>query len=254
MNNENENIKNFNFLLNLENVPLFEVNKNMKKKNKIKIDLYYLLIYAFFFLSIKFYFLGLRGCRKKVAEKCHEFTNIIPYIKRGIETAISSLLFSFGLFFISFFKKYFIHKLIFILTYIIIIVNTQGNDFINHGTYNCILFILLDLICWIYINGLYFVILGFQNIKKKIIFSIIILLFLISPIFFYIIRGKCINWNYGLGNIQIEYNQSLDACEIKIPKKCTIGMFGNLFDLSRYMRKTCKGYQNTKIIFEQCIK
>lgn len=251
MNNENENIKNFNFLLNLENVPLFEVNKNMKKKNKIKIDLYYLLIYAFFFLSIKFYFLGLRGCRKKVAEKCHEFTNIIPYIKRGIETAISSLLFSFGLFFISFFKKYFIHKLIFILTYIIIIVNTQGNDFINHGTYNCILFILLDLICWIYINGLYFVILGFQNIKKKIIFSIIILLFLISPIFFYIIRGKCINWNYGLGNIQIEYNQSLDACEIKIPKKCTIGMFGNLFDLSRYMRKTCKGYQNTKIIFDK---
>jgi hypothetical protein len=28
-------------------------------------------------------------------------------------------------------------------------------------------------------------------------------------------------------------------------------MFGSLFDLSSYMRKTCKGYQNTKIIFDQ---
>ena len=149
------------------------------------------------------------------------------------------------------FKKHFIHKIIFILTYIIIIVNTQGNDFINHGTYNCILFILLDLICWIYINGLYFVILGFNAIKKKrIVFSIIILLFLLSPFFFYTIRGKCINWNYGLGNIPIENNQNLDACKIKIPKKCTIGMFGGLFDLSSYMRKTCKGYQNTKKIFD----
>jgi hypothetical protein len=51
--------------------------------------------------------------------------------------------------------------------------------------------------------------------------------------------------------VQIEYNQNLDACKIKIPKKCTIGMFGSLFDLSSYMRKTCKGYQNTKIVFDQ---
>lgn len=28
-------------------------------------------------------------------------------------------------------------------------------------------------------------------------------------------------------------------------------MFGNLFDLSSYFRKTCKGYQNTKIIFDK---
>ena len=252
---DKENIKNRNILLNLENIPLFEENKNTKKKNKTKIDIYYLLIYVFFFLFIKFYFLGLRGCRKKIAEKCFEFTNIIHFIKRGIETAISSILFSFGLFFIRFCKKHFIHRLIFILTYIIIIVNTQGNDFINHGTYNCILFILFDFILWIYINGLYFVILGFNGIKKKnIIFSIIILLLLISPFLFYTLRGKCINWNYGLGNTQIEYNQILDACKIKNPKKCTIGMFGSLFDLSSYMRKTCKGYQNTKIIFEQCIK
>jgi len=253
MNNENENINKNNYLLNLENAPLFGENKNKKKKNRIKIDIYYLLIYAFFFTSIKFYFLGLRGCRKKVVEKCHEFTNIIPYIKRGIETAISSILFSFGLFFIRFFNKHFIHKLIFALTYIIIIANTQGNDFINHGTYNCILFILLDLICFIYINGLYFVVLGFNTIKKKF-FSIIILLLLITPFLFYIMRGKCINWNYGLGNMPIEYNQNLDACKIKIPKKCTIGMFGNLFDLSSYMRKTCKGHQNTKIEFDKYLK
>ena len=28
-------------------------------------------------------------------------------------------------------------------------------------------------------------------------------------------------------------------------------MLSNLFDLSSYMRKTCKGYQKPKIIFEQ---
>jgi len=107
---------------------------------------------------------------------------------------------------------------------------------------------LLDFICWIYINGLYFIILG---LKKKIFFSILILLLLTSPFFFYIIRSKCINWDYGLGNIQIEYNKNLDACKIKIPQRCTIGMFGSLLDLSSYIRKTCKGYHNTKIIFDK---
>ena len=242
-----------NFLFNLENGPLFEDNKNIKKKNKTKIDIYYLLIYSFFSFSIKFYFLGLRGCKEKIAEQCHEFNDITPYIKRGIETAISSILFSFGFFFIGFFKKHFIHKLIFILTYIIIISNTQGNDFIKHGTYNSILFILLDLICLIYINGLYFVILGFNTIKKNFV-SIIILFLLISPFLFYIMRGKCINWNYGLGNIPIEYNENLDSCKIKNPKRCTIGMFGSLLDFSSYARKTCKGYQNTKIVFDKYLK
>jgi hypothetical protein len=89
MKTENEKIKKGEFLLYLENIPLFEDNKITKKRNKKKLDIYYILIiYAFFFLSIKFYFLGLRGCRKKIAEKCHELNNIIPYIKRGIEKLI----------------------------------------------------------------------------------------------------------------------------------------------------------------------
>lgn len=228
-------------------------NKNIKifiKNNKIKSIIKYLLIYALFCLSLIFYFLGLGGC-KSVLDRCIAFTNIKMYIKKGFETAFSSFLFSFTIFFIIYFKKKFFHILIFIMIYIIIFINTQGNDFIRHGTYNCILFLSLFLIWSIYIYGIYFVILGFNSSKKNKLLTIIILLLLISPLIFYITRTKCIEWNYGLGNIEIEYDVNFDSCKIINPVFCTIGMFGNLFDLSSYVRKSCKGYNNEKKIFDK---
>ena len=66
----------------------------------------------------------------------------------------------------------------------------------------------------------------------------------------YFIRIKCINWNLGLGSIEIEYEPNYDSCKIKTPSLCTIDMFGNLFDLSLYLRKTCKGYNKDKITFD----
>ena len=89
------------------------------------------------------------------------------YINRGLETAFSTFLFSLTIFIIFFFKMHFIHILIFILIYIIIFIYTQGKDLINHGTYNCILFLLLNIIFLIYIFGVYFIILGFIGNKKQ---------------------------------------------------------------------------------------
>ena len=228
-------------------------NNNIKffvKRNKIKINKYLLLIYGLFYLSIIFYFLGLRGCKSTLSE-CQAFTDIEMYIKRGFETAFSSILFYFSIFFIIYFKKKYIHILVFIVIYIIIFINTQGNDFIRHGTYNCILFLSLILIWLIYMSGIYFIIVRFISNKKKKFFAIMILLLLISPFIFYITRTKCIKWNYGLGNIEIEYDTNFDSCKITNPFICTIGIFGNLFDLSSYIRKTCKGYNNEKKIFDK---
>ena len=225
------------------------LKKIIKKYKKKYIDLHHLLSYGLFYLSIKFYFLGLRGC--KVMDQCIIFNNIAGYIERGIETAFSSCLFSFAIFYIFFFKKNYFHMLIFFIIYIIIFINTQGNNLMNHGTYNCILFIALNIIFLIYLYGVYFVIIGFKSNKKQKICATITLLFLIFPFIFYISRSKCTNWNYGLGNIEIEYNITLDSCKIKNPNICTIGMFGNLFDLSRYLRKSCKGYNNNKKTFEK---
>ena len=237
-------------LIGFENI---NKNNNIKffdKKNKIRINKYLLLIYGLFYLSIIFYFLGLRGC-KSALTKCQAFTDIEMYIKRGFETAFSSILFSFSIFFIIYFKKKYIHILLFIVIYIIIFINTQGNDFIRHGTYNCILFLSLILIWLIYMSGIYFIILRFIGNKKNKLFAILILLLLISPFIFYITRTKCIKWNYGLGNIEIEYDTNFDSCKITNPFICTIGIFGNLFDLSSYIRKTCKGYNNKKKIFDK---
>ena len=229
---------------------LKKLDKNNKKKLRLKIDIFHLIIYGLFCISITYYFLGLRGC-ETVLNQCKEFTEINSYIKRGFETAYSSSLFSLAIFFIIFFKKNFIHILIFILIYIIIFINTQGNNLIKHGTYNCILFILLNIIFLIYIIGFYFSILEFKGNKKQKLCAIIIILLLISPFLFFILRSKCINWNYGLGNIEIEYNINLDGCKIKNPNFCTIGMFGTLFDLSTYLRKSCKGYNNDKKTFSK---
>ena len=225
------------------------LKKIIKKYKKKYIYIYHLLSYGLFYISIKFYFLGLRGC--KVLEQCNMFNNITGYIQRGIETAYSSSLFALAIFCEFFFKKNSVHTVIFIIIYIIIFINTQGNNLMNHGTYNCILFIVLNIIFLIYIYGIYFVILGFKSNKKQKICATIILLFLIFPFIFYITRSKCINWNYGLGNIEIEYNINLDSCKINNPNICTIGMFGNLFDLSVYLRKSCKGYNNDQKTFEK---
>ena len=225
-------------------------SKKLLKKNKLVIDIIDVLIYGFYSLSISLYFLGLRGC-ETVGDQCQIFTEIERYIRRGFETAFSSVFFSLSIFLIIYFKKKFIHIPIFSIIFVFIIMNTQGNTFMQHGTYNSILFILLLVIFWIYISGISFIIKGFKSNKKRKLLSIIILFILLFPFIFYIIRTKCINWNYGLGNIEIEYDPNYDSCKIKTPSLCTIGMFGNLFDLSLYLRKSCKGYNNDKKTFDK---
>ena len=236
----------------LENDKSGENSKKLEKKNnnKLKIDIHHLLIYSLFSLSITYYYLGLRGCETSF-EECQANTDINVYIERGFETAYSSVLFSFAIFFISYFKKKFIHILIFISIYVIIFITTQGNDFIRHGTYNCILFLAFIVICWLYINGCYYIIKSIRGNKKHRICAIIIAFFLIFPFAFYFIRTRCVKWNYGLGNIEIEYDINIDGCKIKNPNKCTIGMFWSLFDLSAYLKRTCKGNNNDKKTFEK---
>ena len=219
------------------------------KKIKSKIDRYYLLAYALFFISLIYYFLGLQGCDKGAL--CQVDTDEKVYLKRGFQTAYSSVFFTFSIFFLIYFKKHFIHLVAFTLIYIIIFMNTQGNDFLNHGTYNCALFITLSVIIFIYLKGISYIIKAIKgNIKQKIC-SIIIAFLLIFPYLFYAVRTRCDKWNYGLGKVEIEYDINLDSCQIQKPNKCTVGMFGNLFDLSSYFRKTCKGHHNDKKTFEK---
>ena len=238
-------------------IPVENINSKPKKptkclnlkKIKSKIDRYYLLAYALFFISLIYYFLGLQGCDKGAL--CQVDTDEKVYLKRGFQTAYSSVFFTFSIFFLIYFKKHFIHLVAFTLIYIIIFMNTQGNDFLNHGTYNCALFITLSVIIFIYLKGISYIIKAIKgNIKQKIC-SIIIAFLLIFPYLFYAVRTRCDKWNYGLGKVEIEYDINLDSCQIQKPNKCTVGMFGNLFDLSSYFRKTCKGHHNDKKTFEK---
>ena len=200
------------------------------EKIKSKIDISYLLIYALFFISLIYYYLGLKGCDNE--ELCQIDNDEKMLLKRGFQTAYSSVFFTFSIFFLIYSKKNLMHPIIFVLIYTVIFQNTQGNDFLKHGTYNCALFIALSIIIFIYLSGVSYIIKGIMgNIIKKL-FSVIIALLLIFPYIFYVLRTKCIKWNYGLGNIEIEYDINLDSCRIINPNKCTIGMFGNLFDLS----------------------
>ena len=222
------------------------------EKIKSKIDISYLLIYALFFISLIYYYLGLKGCDNE--DLCQIDTDEKMYLKRGFQTAYSSVFFTFSIFFLIYSKKNLMHPIIFVLIYTVIFQNTQGNDFLKHGTYNCALFIALSIIIFIYLSGVSYIIKGIMgNIIKKL-FSVIIAFLLIFPYIFYVLRTKCIKWNYGLGNIEIEYDINLDSCRIINPNKCTIGMFGNLFDLSSYSSKGCKGHHNDKKTFEKYLK
>ena len=201
-----------------------------------------------FILSVIFYYLSSEGCNLGQYECVIE-------LKRGM---LNKLIYRMILtsFFYCIFLYLIIHKkiskiyLILNVVYIYLFNKYYKADWDDHGFFTRIffvLFVLLFLICFEYINLLIFI---FKKKKYKI-FSLLIIIPII--IYFFIKydfkHTKCYGWEKGLLDTQMESKEdSLKAnkCYMMTPQICDIEAYDNLHDYSKYLKRTCKNRDNDK--------
>ena len=231
-----------------------ELENNRKKfiiKFLLKIFKNYffdILSISCFILSVIFYYLSSEGCNLGQYECVIELKKgmLNKLIYRMILTSFFYCIFLFLIINKKISKKYLILNVV----YIYLFNKYYKADWDDHGFFTRIffvLFVLLFLICFEYINLLIFLL----KKKKYKIFSFLIIIPLI--IYFFIKydfkHTKCYGWEKGLLNTQIESKEdSLKAnkCYIMSPQICDIEAYDNIHDYSKYIKRTCKDRDNDK--------
>ena len=203
-------------------------------------------VYYLFFLSILFYLLSLKGCHLTFNE-CALHTMIPEYFKLGVLLILSSLFFGVLISIQIISRLNYINYFLFFITYIIIFIFTQGNDFSHHGTYNNIIFILFCPIFSIIFYIIYIVSVYILNLElKKLLVS---LLFIFNVITFFFSNTKCLKFYEGIGGEKLINSKELNKCFIKKPRYCGYDFLSGLFDFSYFRKKTCSGFNDRKNIF-----
>ena len=240
----------------LKNEIIMKPKKNLTfmicLKDLIINNLDFLMIYILLIISIVLYLFSLKGCNDELY-RCLTHRGFIDLIKRGIFTGMSAISFSLVIMLTKLSKMNYINYFIYIFLYTTIFFFSQGTDIKNHGTYNCILFVLITVLL-IIVFYLFYLLIKFLNYYDNLLSKIIVFLILLSLFLFIIHKSNCSNWEYGLGNLKIDNDKNENICEIEKPKYCTIQIFDGLLDFSKLFRKTCEGYGNSKEKFIQYIR
>ena len=205
----------------------------------------YFFIYLIFFSSISFYYTSLIGCTSTFQD-CQSLRYLRYYFNLAYLLLVSCILFGLTLTIHIIMRLNKINYLIFFSTYFTIFYKTQGTDFANHGTYNCISFIIflpitMAVFFLIYKLGYY----CYNGERKKWFFIIVAILF--SIIFLYN-RTRCNHFYDGLGGEKIENNPKFDSCEFVLPPTCGLDLFSGLFNVN-ILRPKCEGVNDKKELF-----
>ena len=212
-----------------------------------------LILFAINIIALISYKISLMPCEKDPSE-CTIKHGLMFYVKIGIFTVISGVIYSVYISLTLFTGKYFLHYIYTLPFYIYFIMTYHGAETIDHGMYNSIGWILV-LVILVPLLLFSFVIINLI-IKKKfktiiIIFAIILLIILIYnnlPGF------SCEDWDLGLNNTRIHNDENLYPCQILMPgkNKCYLKKFDGVFDFSKIFRPSCsaeKIIKNEKKVF-----
>ena len=205
----------------------------------------YFFIYLIFISSISFYYTSLIGCTSTFQD-CQSLRYLRYYFNLAYLLLVSCIFFGLALTIHIIRRLNKINYLIFFSTYFYIFYKTQGTDFANHGTYNCISFIIflpvtMCVFFLIYKLGSY----CYNGERKKWFFIIVALIF--SAIFLYH-RTRCNHFYDGLGGEKINNDPNSDGCEFVLPPTCGLDLFSGLFNVN-ILRPRCEGVNDKKEVF-----
>ena len=222
-----------------------------KIKNLILIIIYYFkklckYYYIFLFLiSYIFYCLSLEKCYEGF-DTCSLKTE---WIKIKIEQEIISCIIIVLLLELILYKIIspfnILHLIIF---YICSFIYSHGIDFDDHGYFNFIFGIALNLILLIIIFPLNILIYIIRKRNKKyiIIFIVSILIIVQSYLFLSDYYTNCNDWKYGLNNTILENDINKHGCIIQTPNSCPYKIGKYFFDRAQNKRDICYENTNTK--------
>ena len=224
--------------------------KYLKKYFFNKTDL---ILFAANIIALISYKISLMPCEKDPSE-CTIKHGLIFYIKIGIFTVISGVIYSIYIALTLFKFKYFLHYIYTLPVYIYFIFTYHGTETIDHGLYNSIgwIMVLIFLVPLIF----FFLVLINLIIKQKfeiiiIIFSIILLIILVYN---NLTGFSCEDWDLGLNNTRINNDENIYPCHILFPGKnrCYLKKFEGIFDFSKIFRPSCSAeniIKNEKKVF-----
>ena len=231
---------------NFENIPLnnsetFD-NKSMNSKRFCgRLD-YKILILNI--IGIIFYQISLIGCYGGEENYCiTEF--ITQFIILGILLILSSLFVSITISLIIW-KRISLFHLIYIIPtyYVYFYYYDMGETLEKHGHINFIFFNTFFFSFFIIINYLSTLVKLFKN-KKYVLFSLMILLLLIFPLYKQYIKNKskCEKWEYGLNNEKM-ISITNESCIINRPEYCELDFYFGKLNMSKIK---IKNYNKKKV-------
>ena len=248
---ENSNNSKTEFSIELEEIKtLKNINKinNDQKTFSFKSPKFLIentIIIFFMFIGGILYYLSLKGCsfNTEKGENCLTKEGYKFYNQRAKECSISALI-SSVIFLLSLKKK--INKFYAIFQFCFYTVNffiNKGSDLYNHGYYNTICFVLIN----IFVIFIFYIFIFFRYLfeHKKFIASLLISPFLIFFIYiFFRSRRDCEFWGLGLSGSKIQSKKDAikngDACYIIRPKRCFKKMLSKIEDLSKITNVNCE--------------
>ena len=205
----------------------------------------YMNYFIFLVLSLSLYLSSLGGCHKEEYFCLSDFKSLSYLYLKATECVISSVLTTIIIILV-------VHKLIHylfiipvVLIYLILFNVYQGYDLANHSSYNSLVFIIVFILSFLSFEYSYFIAkLIIRKQKKILVITIVVTAF---PIFLFFVLGYsgCKNWDRGFNNVRIIDSKDKDLCYMRRPNFCTIGIFDNIFDLSR-LKGSCKNKDNSQ--------
>ena len=230
-----------------------------KIKNNILITIYFFKkickYYSLFLFLISYilYYLSL--------ERCYEGFDACSlkneWIKFKIEQEIISCIIIVLLLELIFYKIVsplnILHLIVF---YIWAVIYSHGIDFDDHGYFNFIFGITLNLLLLIIILPLNILLYIIRKRNKKyiVIFIVSILILVQSYLFFSDYYTNCNDWIYGLNNTILENDINKHGCIIQIPNSCPYKIGKYFFDRSQNKKDICLENKDTKKKLIKCAK
>ena len=237
---DSENIKNKSIIedniIIIKGAKYYQVKlKNLFKKSPSFIAI--LLVYILYYLSLE-------GCYKG-EDKC---TIYIDWIYLKVKEELISCFIMIILLQLMLFKIILkIHLIHFIIIFMFFFIYSHGMKFNDHGYFNFIFyFIIIGIITFLLIP--FDLIICYFKGKKRIIFILIYIVFLIITNYIIMISGaNCSEWAKGLNNTSIDNNKTKYGCQIQSPSRCMYKVFEVIQDYTKLKKKNCTLINNKKL-------